>query len=288
MASVLRKLKTLGYMLLPYGYHELQRQRKSRIILPSNITSLLAVNRELAGRHAGERCFILGNGPSAKALDLSKLRGETVISVSNGYLHSNYADFMPKYHCVPQITYGLMTDEDVVTWFNEMHAHLGGAELFLSTTEAPLVEQRKLFAGRQVHYQHFAGSVEDYTNKEIVDISKPAPGVESVPVMALTIAMFLGFKTIVLLGVDHDHFRSARYDYAFELKVQKGKDSSLHKDGTLKISRYDEFHSLARLWRQYRFLSQIAQANGIRIVNSTPGGELDEFERVDFDLWLHP
>lgn len=144
MASVLRKLKTLGCMLLPHGYHELQRQRKSRIILPSNITSLLAANRELAGRHAGERCFILGNGPSAKALDLSKLRGETVVSVSNGYLHSNYADFMPKYHCVPQITYGLMTDEDVVTWFNEMHAHLGGAELFLSTTEAPLVERRKL------------------------------------------------------------------------------------------------------------------------------------------------
>lgn len=100
------------------------------------------------------------------------------------------------------------------------------------------------------------------------------------------IAMYLGFKEIILLGVDHDRFLSSTYRYAFDLKVQKGKDFTVNADGTLTRTLHDEFQQLARLWRQYRAISNIAKSNGIRIVNSTPGGALDEFERRPFQAWF--
>ena len=40
----------------------------------------------LRDRHRGERCFILGNGPSLKRTDLSKLRNETTFGLNRIYL----------------------------------------------------------------------------------------------------------------------------------------------------------------------------------------------------------
>ncbi|QKK16547.1 hypothetical protein [Rhizobium indicum] len=286
MAAALRKILTFGSMLLPYGVHELRRRLSTRHKFSADVARSLAENRQLAGQHEGGRCFILGNGPSVKGLDLSRLHGEAVITVSNGYLHSDFGKFQSRYHCVPQITYVTMTSEDVIDWFNEMHSHLGAAELFLSSTEAELVRKHNLFSGRTVRYLVLGESFDERTSEEIVDISQPVPRVESVPVMALMIAMYLGFKEIILLGVDHDRFLSSTYQYAFDLKVQKGKDFTVNADGTLTRSRHDEFQQLARLWRQYRAIANIAKANGIRVVNSTPGGALDEFERRPFQAWF--
>lgn len=286
MAAALRKVLTFASMLLPHGVHELKRRINARYRFPIEVTRPLEANRKISGRHAGERCFILGNGPSVKGLDLSLLEGQTVITVSNGYLHSGFDKFRSRYHCVPQITYGLMTSQDVVRWFEEMHSHLGTAELFLSSTEAELVRKHDLFAGRTVRYLLLTDSFDDRPSNEIIDISQAVPGVESVPVMALMIAMYLGFKEIILVGVDHDHFLSSRYQYAFDLKAQKGKDITANSDGTLRTNRHDDFQSLARLWRQYRAISNIAKENDIRIFNSTPGGALDEFERLPFQAWF--
>jgi hypothetical protein len=107
--------------------------------------------------------------------------------------------------------------------------------------------------------------------------------VESVPVMTLMIALYMGFKEIVLLGIDHDHFKTGHYVYAFDPQVQKGKDVTVKDSGEVAISRHDDFQSLARLWRQYRVLREIAQANGVSILNASPSSELDEFARARLD-----
>lgn len=289
MAANLRRFARWLSWLLPHGVHVARRRwlERARPIPPDELSAqTLAANAALRGRHAGQHCFILGNGPSAKGLDLAVLRGKTVISVSNGYLHRDYAAIAPRYHCVPQVTYGRMKSLDVVTWFREMHARLGAAELFLNETEAALVREHGLFEGRKVHYLAFRESFDEIESTALIDLSGPVPRVESVPVMALMIAMYLGFNRVALLGVDHDHFRSRNYRYAFELGVQAGKDISVSESGVVQTPWHDEFQSLARLWRQYRVLRQIASANGITVVNATPGGELDEFPRVPFAACL--
>ncbi|ANM02948.1 alpha-2,3-sialyltransferase domain-containing protein [Rhizobium phaseoli] len=286
MAPALRKILTFGSMLLPYGVHELRRRHKQRIQISRSVLQALHANRELAGCHNGQRCFILGNGPSAKAQDLTVLAGETVISVSNGYLHADFQRFAPKYHVVPQITFGTMTEDQVARWFAEMHENLGEAELFLNETEAGIVAERKLFAGRKVHYVALRKNFDDIGDTSIIDIGKPVPRIDSVPVLALMIAMHMGFKNIVLLGVDHDSWRTGYYTYAFDLKTQAGMDFSVTSDGKILSSNYDTFQSLARLWRQYRRLRMIAVANGVQIINAGIGGELDEFDRIPLDLLL--
>lgn len=278
-------LRGLG-MLAPHGLWLAARRWSKMRSQPPIPWDILQANSKLAGTRYGERCFILGNGPSAKKLDISSLQGETIFSVSNGYLHQDYEKIQPQYHCVPQISYERMTESDVVAWFTEMHKRLGYAVLFLSTNEEPLVRKFGLFPRREVYYLAFRDNFDERRGNDLVDLSRLVPRVESVPVMVLMVAMYLGFKDICLLGVDHDHFKTGIYQYAFNLDVQQNKDFSVDKDGHILTSRHDDFQSLARLWRQYRVLNRIAEANDIRIFNATPGGELDEFPRLNLDEWL--
>lgn len=281
MAAAMRRWLCYVALLLPQGVHLIRQRMLSRLATPKLLPRhVLAANTCLKDRHRGQRCFILGNGPSAKLLDLTSLNGETVFSVSNGYLHQGYAALAPAYHCVPQVTYGKMTADDVVAWFQEMHRSIGDAELFLNETEEALVRERGLFPGRRVHYLALQESFDEIKDRKIIDISRPVPRVESVPVMVLMIALYMGFEEIVLLGIDHDHFKTGHYVYAFNLQTQKDKDATVKSDGEVSLSRYDDFQSLARLWRQYRAIGGIARNNGIRILNANPSSELDEFPRV--------
>ena len=244
---------------------------------------ILRDNGILLKRHAGQRCFILGNGPSAKNLNLTKLKNEWVFSISSGYFHHGYSTIVKKYHLLPQITYGNITELDIVKWFTEMDQNLGDATLFLNESEKKLVDKHQLFMGRTLHYVSLRGNFDELLSKEIIDITYSIPSVMSAPIMALMIAMYMGFKEIILIGVDHDELRTRQYKYAFETNVMHGKDSSVGVNGNVLLRNYDMFQIYATLWRQYRILSEIAVANNIEIINATIGGDLDEFPRREFD-----
>jgi len=275
-----KRISRLFTWCLPYGLVLSYRKWNalhSETTLP---VSLLSSNKALHNIHAGERCFILGNGPSVKDVDLSVLQGETVISVSNGYLHRNFAKFAPRYHCLPNVSYVGKTEADIINWFKEMHEHIGDATLFLNETEAALVREHDLFPGREIHFLALREDFDTWDLKRPIDLTAAVPRVVSVPVMTLMIALYMGFSDIYLLGVDHDDFRSGRYTYAFDLTINKNKDPTVGAHGEVTINNYDMLQIFARLWRQYRALRQLATAKDVRIFNATPGGALDEFPRM--------
>jgi hypothetical protein len=254
-----------------------QQEEADRLRRPLELS---ARNVDLRDLHKGERCFILCNGPSVKRQDIGGLRNEHVFSVSSGYHHPDYSAISPAYHFVPQLTYGRLTPDDAVTWFREIDAKLGRTSLFLNYTEQALVEKTGLFREREVRYVTFAGLFSDYDPVAIPDISRRIPAVQSVAIMCLMVAMYMGFREIYLIGTDHDSFRTGEYTYFFEPTVLKGKDPSTDADGKLVGGWYDELSALAVLWGQYRIIKTMAEHHGIQIFNATSGGELDVFPRV--------
>ncbi len=251
------------------------------------ILALTERNSELRNVHAGRRCFVLCNGPSVLNQDLRLLEGELVISVSSGYHHPEFRRFQPQFHCLPQVTFGKFTEADAISWFGEMHAKLGDAELFLNYTEEPLVRRHGLFPGRTVRYVNLSEDMDRMEGRAIPDLSVPIPGVQSVSVMCLMVAMYLGCRAVYLLGADHDQFKTGEYRYFYTPTVLQDKDSTVTAKGEVLIRRHDEFQALARLWRQFRTMREVAEANGMEIFNATAGGELDEFPRVDFESLLN-
>lgn len=59
---------------------------------------LIASNVKYKDIHKGERCFIIGNGPSLKKLDLSLLKDEYTITVNQSPRIENFKDLHTTYH----------------------------------------------------------------------------------------------------------------------------------------------------------------------------------------------
>jgi len=161
-----------------------------------------------------------------------------------------------------------------------MHERTGNAEIFLSATEENLVRTHGLFPGRTLHYLFLHEDFDRLGSRDIPDLSTAIPGVQSVPIMGLMVGLYMGFTDLYLLGTEHSEFVTRRYQYSFEPTVLKGKDLSTNPAGEVTTSRYDDFQSLGRLWRQYRTLREIAEAHDARLWNATASGELDEFPRI--------
>ncbi|WP_137107530.1 hypothetical protein [Azospirillum argentinense] len=285
--TLLRALE-IGAALLPHAEGGAVTVRRPdgtehRIVLPrDHRVRLAAGNQDLKNRHRGERCFILGAGPSLTGLDLRRLAGETVISVSRTYDLPDFSLIRPRYHCFPTFTRTVMSADDIADLFTAMDPYLGDAELLLSAEEAEIVQRHGLFPKRKVRYLALDPAGILPPPPRLPDLTELLPNVQSVPIMALMIAMYMGFHNIHLLGCDHDEIWSGIYKYAFTPSFTIN-DPSVDTERRVITSTHDLLQNYSLLWRQYRQCRLIAEANGMRITNATAGGRLDEFERVAYE-----
>jgi hypothetical protein len=270
--------------ILPPKVHQLIRNYSPRaLFFFFTHLSVFRSNKSLLNRHVGERCFILCNGPSVLEIDVKQLRGEIVLSVSNGYQHPDFLEIQPKYHFVPAITHSTLPLEKTIVWFKEMHQSIGDAEIFLAWQEWSLVNDNKLFQSREVNYLCM-GKRQFSSNGQLPELYGVLPNVQSVPIMALMTALYMGFDHIYLIGVDHDWFVKNEYNYFFDRQVGLVSDPDVSSEGKVLTTLWDALPIVENLWGQYRSIKYIAKKHGVTIYNATKGGMLDEFERVDFDL----
>lgn len=284
MARLTTRIASLAKCMLPHGLVALPGILRacSERAAERALLAQLSANGVLRGRHAGSRCFVLCTGPSVKTQNLRRLAGELVISVSSAYLHPDYGSFRPAYHCVPHMTFGAFTEQDAVRWLRDMDAHIGQAEIVLSDEQRTLVEAHRLMASRSVHYLSMQGDAPTSIRGSIPDLTGPVPRPQSVPIMALMVALYMGCREIYLLGTDHDHFLTGTYTHFYNKAITSGTDPSVDEADRVLSPRYEQFHELTALWRQYRWLKECCGGTGAVIYNATAGGALDEFERVDF------
>src|SRR4051812_20507954 len=87
-------------------------------------------NETFPERHPGPRCFIIGNGPSLKEQDLSRLTGEVTFATNSFYLHPLAKEQqLPMYYLLsdPQYFDGSTSNEE----FAQLQAAIGSKPIFL-------------------------------------------------------------------------------------------------------------------------------------------------------------
>lgn len=280
-----KTLKGLVKWIFPYNVISFLQDNYVFIDLvlknPKNVIAyfnLMNNNKEYKNIYHDKRCFIMCTGPSINKQDLSKLKNDIVFGVSTGYLHKQYSEVHPKYHIMPQITYSeKFGTNEAEELFKEIDANTSkDTEFFFSITDCDFIKRLKLFKGKKVNYVAFSG---DMKNSFRFNITKTVPGVQSVPIMGIILAMYMGFKEIYLLGCDHDSVVTNKYVHAFTVK---DTDPACDKDGII-IDKTDTYISIGRLFEQYRIILGEANKRNVRIFNVTDGGELEVFPRKDFN-----
>lgn len=275
-------LSTLAYWTLSSGIQDVLRPLYAQLqhrCLSEQDRRLIEQNRELRNRHAGHRCFILATGPSIKMQDLTLLKHDMCIAVSNFFVHPDYAVIHPQYHCMAPY-HPPITEEAFQAWLDELAATCGDTEVFFGVRDYERVHRQGRFADQRVYYLNFTGSWRVLL-KNGIELTRPIPAPQSVTVMALCIALYMGCRPIYLLGCDHDsisHVNESRHFY----------DESQH---VLQRKGYSEWYAdveeqcrcYVNLWQAYKAVNFLAQQNACQIFNATIGGMLDVFERTKYE-----
>ena len=231
----------------------------------------------LKDAHKGEIAFIVGNGPSLRAEDLSKLMEKGVFCFAMNRIHFIFDRTEWRPDCYMAIDRQIYREGD-------------------STIPSLIKEKLPLYILSKGAYE---GIPEELLSDKILYINT-APNSHYLPVdefsdnamvyvvdgftvtyCAMQMAYFMGFKKVYLLGVDFDYSRTIGKDG----KVRVENNSMTYFD-----KRYDSKNVNAGymegMLQGYETAQKFCEMHDFKILNATRGGKLDVFERVDFDTIL--
>ncbi len=216
----------------------------------------------LENKYRGNRCFIIGNGPSLCNTDLSKLRHEYTFGMNRIYLAFPKMGFSTTFFVsindlvIQQIAADIqnLTIPKFIAW--RSHPWLAPREdlYFLYTTYTEPTFARKatgrLWEGATVTY------------------------------VALQVAYFLGFKEAILIGVDHSFATKGKPN---EIVVSQGEDlNHFHPAYFGKGFRW-QLPDLETSEIAYQKAKSAYEQDGRKIIDATFNGKLTVFPKVDYE-----
>ncbi|MFC1462247.1 6-hydroxymethylpterin diphosphokinase MptE-like protein [Verrucomicrobiota bacterium] len=223
-------------------------------------------------RHKGERCFIIGNGPSLKETDLRRVKDEVTFGVNGIYLNYEKMGFLPTYYIVEDV----FVAEDRA---DEINALQGCTRFFGNYLRYALEEREEAI------WLNVRRNYRDYT--DFPHFSRNAARMlwvgGTVSFLNLQMAYYMGFSKVYLVGFDHnyivpDDVKKDGVDW------ESQSDDPNHFDPNYFGKGY-RWHdpNVARMEKALCRARREFEADGRAVYNATVGGKLEVFERVDYD-----
>lgn len=276
IAGANKVLKTSRALLL-YAAGHLPELEPS---LSPNEQRLLDRNRAFKDKHKGQRCFVIGNGPSLKTQELSPLANEVTFVMSGFWKHSIVEKWQPTYYCFADPLFfdgsGPMRE-----FFKHLRPRIHSSTFVVPLYGAKIIKEQDLLPVEHTNYVQFRGSLSDARIANL-HLTKFIPGVQSTSQLCIMAAIYMGCSPIYLLGLDHDWLSHRGMDKHF----YPDKTIENHPEAHGDVSRYyykDQARAVVNLWGGYEVLLRVCQRDGILIFNCTEGGFLDVFPRANYD-----
>jgi hypothetical protein len=208
-------------------------------------------------KHNGERCFVVGGAPSLNQLDLGKLDDEYVFTVNRGYKLRDMGLRHSTYHFFADAA--LVHDDGIIPEvphdFAQIFFVFSGIDFPVSFTN--------------IVYYDYALRPHKFFQE---DISNPLYASCTCMYSTLEAAKFMGFTTIVLLGVDLDFAAMPGHAY-FETSGEKTRQRVQSvPTGNIMLS-------------DIRFAMDFLEKAGVRIHNASPyEASLPFMPKIKYDL----
>lgn len=226
------------------------------------------------------RCFVVGSGPSLTVDDLELIKDEVSFSSNRIY------GIFPKTSWRP--TYYACQDDGVILELRDKFYDISDqvGTMFLSGNQMRKYK-RRLKKKNNVRFMYI-DSTEEGKKQFDIDVTDGIHNGINVSYTLIELAIYMGFTEIYLIGVDHNYKTIEKNG----VKVLEGNSNSNYFEGIapLKLESVVDTDRDGS-WEDARtqcFINakKYADANGIRIVNSTRGGKLEVFPRESLETVL--
>jgi glycosyltransferase involved in cell wall biosynthesis len=225
------------------------------------LSSSIECMKKYENIHAGQRCVIIGNGPSLNKMDLSFLEHEICFGMNRIFLMFDQWKFRPTYYvAVNQLVIEQSADEILALPMPKFLSQRGIPYFDNPPHDLMFIDERKEWVFSKDPYR---GMHEGWT----------------VTYVAMQLAYFMGFSEVVLIGVDHNFVASG--DPNKEVVSQGDDPNHFHPDYFGKGMRW-HLPDLERSEHSYQLAKEAFESSGRRIVDATLGGKLTIFPKVDY------
>ena len=273
--------KPLGYLRLLRARHRyfdtlgIQWRPRPKLIVRKGYRHRMWNWRD---QYAGQRCFIVGNGPSLKQMDMAPLRHEITIG-ANG-IYKQFGEW--GWHT----TYLLMEDLEQTELRAPDLPRVKGPIKVVGLNNAYCVkpDTDTYFANIRYGNPQYWDKMAPRFSEDFADIVYLG---STVTYFAIQLAYYLGCDPVYLIGVDHNYgklpelFPPGKIEVTaenYELVRQCHFDKNYYKIGDVlgvpHIGKQETAFAKAR---------KVFEARGRRIYNAGINSRLDVFERIDYD-----
>ena len=262
----LKQNKLIRFCFYPY-------QNLKRFILKKTFKNSKHGKRLLLlkNKFEGRRCFIIGNGPSLTPEDLDKIKNEYSFAANKIFYIYDKTEWRPTfYSCGDPEVYITIKDYFLSCDIEyKFLSRLCGIPKKIDNSLYPFYPHDGRFC---INKYNFSPPFISENVNEFISLGG------TVTFTNIQLAIYMGFKEIYLLGVDHN--------YAL---TQDGS-GKINKDDSIKVyfegmpkSDLPAIHNINETTKAYQAAREYADNHGIKIYNATRGGKLEAFERIDFD-----
>ncbi|EOW9309957.1 6-hydroxymethylpterin diphosphokinase MptE-like protein [Vibrio cholerae] len=229
---------------------------------------LLTGNTKFKNSHLGQRCFIMGTGPSLLDLKHSQvevLKSEVVFGVNSLYKSEIGKIVIPRYYALLDNNY--WESPEYKSAFNDIRlAYKEKLPTFITDYRAKafiddevLVQDALYICGKK--YPIDAVSF---------DVDECIYGLMNVVSYCIVSAMYMGFKEIYLLGCDYNAFCTYGRGHCYD-------DAEEVAGVSYNLAFYLKYYHLTTEF--HYLISKLAKSHGVRVTNLTSVSLLDAYER---------
>lgn len=221
----------------------------------------IAKIRAMHNLHYGERCFIIGNGPSLNQTNLSKLRNEFTFGLNRIYLLFPQIGFSTSYFVInnrlvmEQFRHEIVRDVPAPKFTSWENFDLAG----------DIPEMYFLFRHNGAGFYG--------------DLSKGHWGGATVTYAAIQIAYHMGFTTVYLVGVDHSFASKGKPN---ETIVSQGDDANHFDPNYFGKGVRWQLPDLETSEYAYQLARQAFEKSDRQILDATINGKLEIFKKIDY------
>lgn len=223
--------------------------------------------KEFKNQHYGERCFVIGNGPSLIASDLDLIKNEFTFAANKIYDIYDSTEWRPTYHCC------FHEDLDQNTKMNLKLNSSQCESMFISGINQ---YQNQYFNSENMVFIHVNFNKDSTGNTSLFSedlLNNGIGGLYTVTYSMLELAVYMGFKEIYLLGIDFDYPLNEIAHHFIESDAKEGiRTGDIVYEGYPDLVRRDFIHAL-----------NFAESKNIKIKNATRGGKLEVFQRIGLE-----
>ena len=243
--------------------------------IDSKTKSILLSNQPLKNSHSDKRCFILGNGPSLKNVDFSRLSDEYVFTVNQSSRNPFFETLSPNFHVWADPNFFKIDknqQEDLELFeYMTVPTRIENCLCFYPVDQYDFCCENNLINNNTRFFAPYLKMYDDFN--EIIRFDKLVPGFGTVVQTCIVLAIYMGFKDIYLLGCDNTSIMvtinsalelNGDQDYAYHVSTnEKKRMEEMVRSSSVEAYTRSYLDSLV----DYRRLFSFAEKNGIRLIN---------------------